>query len=146
MEMKQTGRTIILALLLTVALGCTRNNGDIGPWFGTWRVTGISADGEPVRGYTGNVILKFQSHVMESRAQYDHHSYSSYWCTWHEEEGELLLEINPEEESEGYVPELLIPWTPVNRLRILSLTGSGARLSRLSDEGTLFTYDLKKLY
>ena len=33
--------------------GCTHNNGDIGPWFGTWQVTGIDADGAPLAEYDG---------------------------------------------------------------------------------------------
>ena len=146
MEMRLQSRLIIIALLLCGMSGCTHNNGDIGPWFGTWQVTGIDADGAPLAEYDGNVVLKFQSHVMESRTQYDHHSYTAYWCSWHEEEGALILEINPGEESAGYVPELHIPWIPVNTLRILSLTGSNACLSRLSDEGTEYKYYLKKLY
>ncbi|MDE6525025.1 MAG: lipocalin-like domain-containing protein, partial [Paramuribaculum sp.] len=72
--------SVILSVvaLTMLSAGCTRNNGDIGPWFGTWQVTRIDVDGVPADCYRGNVVMKFQSHVMESRTQNDNHSYSAY--------------------------------------------------------------------
>ena len=37
--MKQIAKNMILLAALLVVASCTTNNGDIGPWFGTWRVT-----------------------------------------------------------------------------------------------------------
>ena len=51
----------LLALLLTAS--CTRNHGDIGPWFGTWHVETITADGTPVT-VVGDYFFQFQSGVF----------------------------------------------------------------------------------
>lgn len=145
-HLKLTIAVLAAVILSMLSAGCTHNNGDIGPWFGTWQVSRIEADGVPLPDYSGNVVLKFQNHVMESRVQSENHSYSAYWCSWSETDGALKLEITPGDDSSGYVDELMIPWTPVNILRIRSQTGKSACLSRLSDEGVEYTYYLKKLY
>lgn len=36
-----------VCLLLFVVSGCTRNNGDIGDWFGKWQVTEVKVNGLP---------------------------------------------------------------------------------------------------
>lgn len=146
MAMRYLSVILSVVALTMLSAGCTRNNGDIGPWFGTWQVTRIDVDGVPAADYRGNVVMKFQSHVMESRAQSDNHSYSAYWCTWSESDGSLRLEITPGDDASGYVAELMIPWTPVNMLRIVNQTGKTACLSRRSGEGTEYVYYLKKLY
>ena len=43
--MKRTISTLLIAILLPVIAGCTRNDGDIGTWFGSWKLERITIDG-----------------------------------------------------------------------------------------------------
>ena len=42
----------IVLLLVLVTCGCTRNDGDIGDYFGEWRLEKLTADGEALPLYT----------------------------------------------------------------------------------------------
>ena len=46
-KVKQNLINVAIALLLViVATACTHNDGDIGPWFGLWRVERLTVDGK----------------------------------------------------------------------------------------------------
>ena len=48
---------IIAAVVMTAISGsCTHNNGDIGPWFGEWKLTSIEIDGSPDAAYKANTF------------------------------------------------------------------------------------------
>ena len=60
-------RIIVLTVCLLPGFlqqGCTRNNGDIGNWFGRWQITEILADGTPESGYRGEFFLDFQNDII----------------------------------------------------------------------------------
>ena len=61
-------RIIIYSLLtifsLTFLPSC-QNNGDIGPWYGMWKLTSLTIDGEEDPAYEGNVFWKFQTGVVQ---------------------------------------------------------------------------------
>lgn len=69
----------LLALLLTAS--CTRNHGDIGPWFGTWHVETITADGTPVT-VVGDYFFQFQSGVFRVSQVYGHEQLVESFGTW----------------------------------------------------------------
>lgn len=145
--MKQlAGILIIIAAILS---GCTRNDGDIGVWFGTWHVEKITVNGQNEADYEGNVILKFQNSVMESQSQYAHHDTDNCYAMWHQEGMILRLEL-PEGSDPGvqygYVPELHLPWLPLIEMKILNLSGKSVELSYMSDNGIVYGYSLKKIY
>ncbi|MBQ2163347.1 MAG: hypothetical protein II445_02450, partial [Muribaculaceae bacterium] len=57
--------THILMLLAIVAMsGCTKNNGDIGYWFGLWHLDSIELNGEVDNNYNGCYYFKFQNKVF----------------------------------------------------------------------------------
>jgi hypothetical protein len=60
---------ILLPALLTLSIltSCTHNNGDIGIWFGSWKVESITVDGTNVADYKGNIFFMFQSNVFNMR-------------------------------------------------------------------------------
>lgn len=65
--MQKTISKIIAASILFILLSmstCTQNNGNIGIWFGHWKVTDILINGAPVDNYSGNVFFSFQSKVF----------------------------------------------------------------------------------
>ena len=53
--------TMLAALMLSA---CTQNNGNIGMWFGHWKVTEITINGTSVDNYSGNVFFSFQNKVF----------------------------------------------------------------------------------
>ena len=54
-------------VLLSAAISCTTNNGNIGEWMGRWKLTEIECNGSVVNDYEGNMFFAFQSTVFEVR-------------------------------------------------------------------------------
>ena len=53
----------VVSLLLSIT-GCTQNNGNIGNWFGQWRMDSYKVNGEVQEDYQGNIFFCFQSAVF----------------------------------------------------------------------------------
>ena len=68
---------LVSVMVMTGISSCTRNNGDIGPWFGTWKLTEITVDGTSDAGYEGNIFWKFQNDVFEM-VRVNQHAVESY--------------------------------------------------------------------
>ena len=143
--MKKIQATLI-SLLATIAVtlffSCTRNNGDIGDWFGTWRVDELNIDGEPDPDYAPPyMIFKFQSSVVSIVWPDDaNHSVPGCTGTWKQEGDKLLLRfdyglITPTAAS--HLPE-------TGTLDILKLSRSTIELEYHSPEGITYYYKLKK--
>lgn len=59
--MKAIYSKIICTLaLLFVLTGCIQNNGNIGPWFGQWKVERLTIDGKDDPDYAGNAFSAFR--------------------------------------------------------------------------------------
>lgn len=93
--MKSRYFLILPLCLLAVLLGsCTRNNGDIGHYFGEWRLEAMTADGEevtlydvpadpdngfgPVQVYT----FAFQDNVIRINTIFKYHEFESSVGSW----------------------------------------------------------------
>ena len=91
---------IVRALCLVVAgfamlfSGCTRNNGDIGLWFGTWHMLSVTADGETETGYDKDIFWSFQNDILLlTRIQTGNdgiHCVERRYGTWRED-GDMLF-------------------------------------------------------
>lgn len=146
---------IIAAVVMTAISGsCTHNNGDIGPWFGEWKLTSIEIDGTPDAAYKGNIFWAFQTSVIEmiqvEPVTPDVSDYGQRWGTWSQEENTLTLNFthhddNAAEGSGKYTP---YPATHlpggVSKLGIIKLSGSEIKLSYTANDGKTYTYSLKK--
>ncbi|MCM1518946.1 MAG: lipocalin-like domain-containing protein [Pseudoflavonifractor sp.] len=142
-----------LLLLMAVMLGgCTHNNGDIGPWFGEWKLTSITVDGVPDTDYDGNIFWAFQTTVIEMLSVDDETTadYRQRWGTWAQDGTVLTLDFTHSDDrnpagSDKYIP---FPATGlpagVSELDILSLSGSEIKLSYTADDGKVYGYLLKK--
>jgi hypothetical protein len=158
--MKRIKYTLLL-LLTTIAIttgltGCTQNNGDIGPWFGRWRVEKITCDGLDLDIYSGPEGLQiaswaFQSNVVSLSAVYPHDVNCLAYGAWRQEGDRLLLDFtafNDDSQSPGiYRPADVfhLEAGAVNVLTINSLTDSRMNLTHQSADGHLYQYYLKKL-
>ncbi len=113
-------RQISIALLfLVVALtSCTHNNGDIGEFFGEWRLVSMTTDGEPVKLYGEGAedfnpdfgapliyTLAFQDNMARINVIYAHHEYESIFGTWEQQANRLVLNFSyhdDQNDSYGY--------------------------------------------
>lgn len=104
-------RTLIISLFSAILLsGCMHNNGDIGDYFGTWKVTLISVDGDVDGDYSANIFFQFQSDVVrivENRSNYE---ITEYFGTWVDNGNNIIIDLNHKvnPESEVYhIPEVM---------------------------------------
>ena len=151
---------LVSVMVMTGISSCTRNNGDIGPWFGTWKLTEITVDGTSDAGYEGNIFWKFQNDVFEMVRvnQDDVESYAdTHYATWNEDNGYLFVNFrnsddnNPAAEGEAgngiYAPfpDSHFIVGGVTQLKIESQSGGDAYLTFTSPvDGKTYGYRLKK--
>lgn len=146
----------VVAMVGILSGGCTRNNGDIGPWFGSWHLMSVKADGVVEAGYTGDIFWAFQNNVvmltrihtgndgMHSTGESREHG------TWSEDDGVLWLNFtyNDDRDTEGYqyrpFPELHLPYGEISPLVIVKAPGREMVLNYTSSDGVVYTYTLKK--
>ena len=93
--MKKLIYTLFALVALLPLAGCTHNNGDIGPWFGQWRVENITVNGEKDAEYKGNLFFAFQSSVLRiSTTNTQTHEMSTLFSNWEEVKGYMNIKIN----------------------------------------------------
>ncbi|MCH5217386.1 MAG: hypothetical protein J1F07_02350 [Muribaculaceae bacterium] len=66
--MKKTLNILAVLILLLAAPGCTRPDGDIGVWFGSWHLESIMIDGVSEQSYADNpeIMFNFQGKVFNA--------------------------------------------------------------------------------
>lgn len=148
----ETIKPIILLLvagLSAVLISCTHNEGDIGPYFGTWKLTAITVDGEEVESYSGNIFWQFQASVFCMRQVDDSHGQETRWASWYSSGDSLYLDFSHEEDEYDNVDK----YKPfgvsglgqgLNRLEIMTLSGRKMTLEYVDPEGTVYRYSLTK--
>lgn len=112
----------ILAVVMVWLCGCTRNDGDIGPLFGTWQLTEREVTGEEVSAPLPPVkelFWSFQSSVIEMKHVYGTSRYESIYGNW-DLQGKtlrLIFRIRPSRCSRNFCCRAGVRW------RLRSLTG-----------------------
>lgn len=88
----KTARILTVALLLAVlTLGCTQDNGYIGRIFGSWRLTSMTLDGEPVAAPAGSeTFWSFQGKIVMVTLQTEAHEYTKQYGTFERMDGNIL--------------------------------------------------------
>lgn len=113
-------RSIISIIAILTLASCTHNNGDIGNWFGSWKVEQIQdEDGQAVT-YEGTLYFQFQSKVFNMRLITDHHTYTDCFGNWKEEDKSLLLTFP----DDMFVPFPFTGLGKTNHVTILERTSS----------------------
>ena len=90
--MKKTLLYIISLIALLLMASCTRNHGDIGPWFGTWHVEQITAAGTPVN-VEGDYFFQFQNKVFRVSQVYGHEQLVESFGTWSEDGNTMTVDF-----------------------------------------------------
>ena len=145
--MRQTVSHIILALLALAALnGCSRNNGDIGLWFGLWHLDTVEVDGKPDAAYDGQFYFLFQNKVFCVRHvdEVFHQNLESY-AEWQESDDGKTIIINFVDNRfsprvDDQLPDIYL--STVTTMKVVTLNTTTMTLSRTSDSGTTITYHL----
>lgn len=152
MRVKTVEILLLIAAVWAVSGGCTHNNGDIGPYFGSWLLTEIKANGVTDTDYAGNVVWAFQSDVVKMTVVYPWHETSGRFGTWSEHDGYLELdythssdEMEPGTGDYSFPAGLHLPDHGRVRLHIESLAAKDMVLG-YSNDGVEYTYYLKKQF
>lgn len=147
---------IILAVMAFLLVGCTHNNGNIGPFFGQWKISEITIDGEKDAAYEGNVFWSFQSSTIEMQKADESQLTDAVtsWGSWSREKETnhdvLILDFTHSDDTHAvgdpyYSPlkETHLP-NGILRLYITSSSGSTMQLSYTADDGKVYKYSLVK--
>lgn len=144
MKAKQWIYILFLSLICT---GCTHNNGDIGPWFGTWKLEEITVNGVTDTSYGNDILWKFQSSIICIVRVEPYHERSEAWGTWSQDGNALELNYTytDDKNSAHYVPlpETYIP-AGVTVMSIEELSGSKLKLIYHAADGNIYGYKFKK--
>ena len=148
--MKHLQHILYIALLLLTTTACTHNDGDIGPWFGTWHVEEITIDGTALAGYSGEYFFQFQSSVFCFRAVEGEMS-EDWYCSyghWSEDTGASTLTITfPDQDEIMTVTELTAIGFDLTGTNVMHIDGRGSStmtLTMTNTAGHRCVYTLKK--
>ena len=139
--MKKTVLYTISLIALLLMASCTRNHGDIGPWFGTWHVEQITAAGTPVN-VEGDYFFQFQSKVFRVSQVYGHEQLVESFGTWDESEDGNKITISFPDPTVYYI---VMPGLEVhNEFTITRNSSKDLTFTKTDAAGTTFAYHLKK--
>lgn len=144
---------LILPLVAMMLTGCTRNNGDIGKWFGKWQLTEMTVDGEAdplVAG--GQYFWDFQNDIIRidcvAPNGYEH---EVYYCigTW-DQPADNVMVMNFSHTDDGGIFHkpfgiLHFPTDGPFTMTIVSQSGKECVMKRVDEtSGTEYVYRLRK--
>ncbi len=128
---------------LPALVGCTQNKGDIGDWFGIWRVDSIEVDSKAAPDYDPPYMFwKFQSGVVQLLFITDESDHIADFCygTWDDTDGYLTLNFD----WDLSIPPAFTRLQIVTRLSILRHSGDRIELQYIDSNGNTINYKLQK--
>ena len=127
-------------MMVVLALGsCTRNHGDIGPWFGTWHVESITANGAPVT-HEGDYFFQFQSKVFRVSMVGDREQLVESFGTWEESNSKMTINFPDPDVYYISVPGL----EEHNDFTVTTSSSRKVTFTKTDITGTTFAYHLEK--
>lgn len=143
----------LMTLMLMATSGCTRNNGDIGDWFGKWQVMEICVDGQPEAGYESQVFWEFQNDIIRvayvNPDGYDREVYYAFGTWSQPSDNTMTLDFTHSDDSGTgiYIPTgwLHFPNDKPLTLSIVTLSGKDCTMKYVDEaDATEYTYTLCK--
>ena len=126
--------------MVVLALGsCTRNHGDIGPWFGTWHVESITANGTLV-SVNGDYFFQFQSKVLRVLLVTERDQLVESFGTWEENDSKMILSFPDPSVYYIEMPGL----EAYNNFTVTNTSSREVTLTKTDAIGTTFAFHLKK--
>lgn len=130
--------------------GCMQHNGNIGDWFGTWKLESMSVDGVDSPDYDGNIFFQFQTDVVRMVEVDTERPATRRECfgRWNENDRTLTLDFSYTADGMGSlfepVPASLMH-KGVNTLNVDSQSSKRMQWTMLlHDPDRTVTYYLKK--
>ena len=131
---------------MVMTLGsCTRNHGDIGPWFGTWHVESITAGGnyyqniQPIT-VEGDYFFQFQNKVFRVSQVYGHEQLVESYGTWDENDGKMTISF-----PDPDVFYIRMPGLEAHNVFMVTTTSSSeVTFTKTDASGNTFSYRLHK--
>ena len=124
---------------------CTRNHGDIGPWFGTWHVESITAGGSiyqyivPVT-VEGDYFFQFQSKVFRVSHVDGHEQMVESFGTWDEDGTTMTIDF-----PDPTVYYIVMPGLEThNSFTVITTSSHDVTFSKTDNTGVTYQYHLKK--
>ena len=141
-------RKFLPVLLAFIAMGCTHNDGDIGPWFGSWAMPAMTVDGDTPPGFDPvATVWEFQSEVVRIGLLDDHHDFAATaWGTWREADGRLYLDFTHGNGEYTAPSWLLMHPGKVLVLSIVERENRRMVLRYITPKGESVVYTLKKTW
>lgn len=132
--------------------GCRDNNGDIGPWYGSWSLVSVTEDGLPYTDWQidgRTVSWSFQNNIIRIQAAWPNHDYHNFYGTWAVEGQTLLLDFTHSDDNNAAgtgqyeAPAWLLLRPGKSALHIDSQHGN---TMTLTDQSTAVTYILRRTH
>lgn len=140
----------LFVCLLSALCGCTHNNGDIGPFFGMWKLSELTINGEVDPDYKGNVVWKFQASAVSMLRILEHHEAFECYGTWAvvDERVQMQFIYHDNSDPDGTwkyapLPETYLP-SGTFALEIVRLSSGRMHLAYLAPDGNVYEYKLEK--
>ncbi len=128
-------------MMVVLALStCTRNHGDIGPWFGTWHVESITFGGGAPVIFEGDYFFQFQSKVFRVSYVKEHDQLVESFGTWDEDGDKMTITFPDSDVFYIQMPGL----ESHNEFTIATASSKEVTFSKTNATGTSYTYRLKK--
>jgi hypothetical protein len=129
-----------IALILLALPSCTHNNGDIGNFFGSWKLVSIqSSDLQPVE-YQGDIFWDFQNSTISMIIINDRHDTTQTYGNWSADDD--ILTINFPDADYAPLTELNLPRTC--SMRIEKQTSKEMILNYQASTEQNFIYTFRK--
>ena len=120
--------------------GCVQNNGNIGHWFGQWKVERVTIDGQDDADYEGGVFFCFQGAVFGVRTS----TGGMWYGRWAENDKGMVDVVFNTDESAVPPAYLHVHLDEKMVFRLVSHKGSDKVLEYVGPDGKTYTYYLKK--
>lgn len=152
--MRQKLTIALIGLIGLLVAGCTRHNGDIGDYFGEWRLEKMTADGVELPLYSDKDGVElytwaFQGKLIQINVLMPRHEGDVFIGSWRED-GDIL-EINYsyhgiDDDTHNYRPPeaLHLVSGGITRLHIDRMKDWKMVLSQVADDGVTYVYYLRK--
>ena len=149
-------KKILFAIAATAIIAaCTHNDGNIGDWFGAWKLREITINGTPDAAYGGNMFWKFQSATIEICVLDEYHGRTDSWGSWEEvtSSSGKVLRLNfthsdndhPVGSSKYSPPKVThLPAATISDLDVLQLNSKNLHLRYVAPDATVYEYTFTK--
>ena len=137
--MKKTLLYMLSAIAVLLSGSCTRNHGDIGPWFGTWHVESITCDGLSI-AVDGDYFFQFQSKVFRVSQVTDHEQTVESFGTWDDSGNKMTIDF-----PDPTVYYIVMPGLEThNSFTVTATSSHDVTFTKTDNTGVIYTYRLKK--